>query len=135
MNTEARIPSQRETHLGYYLSHPSPSGMGDVQKELGLSTASSFVIQVKNPSAPATGPQPVRGKGAEYPNWLMQSIFGSRAPGEGGPARGREKYGLRFASCEVAELLDYLKAQLLMIAARPGEEGLEESLQEGRGEG
>lgn len=65
--------------------------MGDVQKELGLSTASSFVIQVKNPSAPATGPQPVRGKGAEYPNWLMQSIFGSRAPGEGGPARGARK--------------------------------------------
>lgn len=109
--------------------------MGDVQKELGIASASSFVVQVKNPLAPASGPQPVRGKGASYPDWLMQSVFGTAGEGETESARGREEYGLRFASCETPELLDYLNAQLLMIAARSGEEGLEQSLGEGRGEG
>ncbi len=109
--------------------------MGDVQKELGISTASSFIMQVKNSLAPATGPQTARGKGAEYPERLMRGVFGTPGRGESGPARGREKYGLRFASCETIELLDFLNSQLLMLAARSGEEGLEGSLGESRGEG
>lgn len=109
--------------------------MGEVQKDLGISTASSFIVQIKNPLAPATGPQAPRGKGADYPEWLMHDVFGSVGGGETEPARGREEYGLRFVSCETIELMDYTHAQLLMIAARPGEEGLEESLGEGRGEG
>lgn len=134
VNSDAPTPSKRETHFGYHLSHPPPEEMGDVQKELGIATASSFIIQVKNPLAPATGLQPVRTKGAEYPDWLMQNVFGTPGEGETTQARGREKYGLRFTSCETPELLDYQQAQLLMIAARSGEEGLEESLGEGRGE-
>lgn len=65
----------------------------------------------------------------------MHGVFGTAGEGETEPARGREEYGLRFASCETPELLDYRNTQLLMIVARSGEEGLEESLGEGRGEG
>jgi hypothetical protein len=63
----------------------------------------------------------------------MEGVFGGL--GETKQTRGREKYGLRFASCETPELLDYLSTQLLMIAARSGEAELEVSLGEGRGEG
>lgn len=135
VNSVAPTPSKRETHLGYHLSHPPPEEMGEVQKDLGISAASSFIVQIKNPLAPATGPQAPRGKGADYPEWLMHGVFGSAGAGETEPARGREEYGLRFASCETIGLMDYTHAQLLMIAARPGEEGLEETLGEGRGEG
>ena len=68
-------------------------------------------------------------KGAEYPEDIMVDVFGK------GGRKGRENYGLRFAPCERPELLNYEGAQLLFIAARDGEEGLEESLGEGRGEG
>ncbi|EAU86308.2 hypothetical protein CC1G_08032 [Coprinopsis cinerea okayama7 len=128
VNSEARTPSQRETHLGYHVSHPSKTEMGDVQAELGIHTSSSFVLQVKNPLAPSTNPQMSHSKQAEYPDWIMEKVFGT------GGLRGREDYGLRFASCETPELLDAVGAQVLMIAARGGEEGLEISLGDGRGE-
>jgi hypothetical protein len=90
-------------------------------------------VQVKNPLAPANNPQQAHSKPAEYPEWIMRDIFGkSNSKNQG---RGRESYGLRFASCETPELLDYKGAQLLLIAARQGEEGLETSLGEGRGRG
>ncbi|KAF8957285.1 hypothetical protein BDZ97DRAFT_1670316 [Flammula alnicola] len=132
VNSEAEVPSERESHLGYHISHPGPKEMGDVQSSLGIYSASSFILQVKNPLAPATGPQQVHSKSADYPDWIMQGVFGV---GEGSAehSRGRESYGLRFASCETPELLDYEGAQLLLIAAREGEEGLEKSLGEGRG--
>ncbi|KAF8879093.1 hypothetical protein CPB84DRAFT_1793614 [Gymnopilus junonius] len=126
------MPSQRETHFGYHLSHPPPSEFGAVQESLGIYPASSFIIQVKNPLAPATGPQQSHGKGAEYPESLMRDVFGT-AEGLEHQARGRHSYGLRFTSCETPELLDYKGAELLFIAARSGEKGLEESLGEGRG--
>ncbi|KAF7768341.1 hypothetical protein Agabi119p4_7584 [Agaricus bisporus var. burnettii] len=134
VNGAAPTPSKRVTHLGYHLSHPPPEEMGEVQSDLGIAIASSFVVQVKNPLAPATGPQAPRGKGADYPERLMHDVFGSAEGGDKEPTRGREGYGLRFASCETIELMDFTHAQLLMIAAKPGEEGLEESLGEGRGE-
>lgn len=102
--------------------------MGNVQKSLGISPASSYVLQVKNPRAPSTGPQQVHSKPAEYPAWIMHDIFK-----EG--KRGRDWYGLRFAPCGIPELLDYKGAELLLIAAREGEEGLKKSLGEGRGAG
>jgi len=102
--------------------------MGDVQKSLGVYSASSYILQVKNPQAPPTGPQQVHSKPAEYPTWVMHDIFGQ---GE----RGRSRYGLRFVPCGTPELLDYRGAELLFIAAREGEEGLEKSLGEGRGVG
>ncbi|KAF8074073.1 hypothetical protein FPV67DRAFT_1577176 [Lyophyllum atratum] len=125
VNNDASVPSKRETHFGYYISHPSE--VGEVQEELGIGKASSFVMQVKNPLAPNTGEQRMTGKGADYPKEIMRDVFG-----EGG-AKGRESYGLRFAPCHTPELLDYKGAQLLLIAARGGEEGLETSLGEGRG--
>jgi hypothetical protein len=109
--------------------------LGDVQTSLGIYSASSFVVQIKNPLAPANTPQQVHSKPAEYPDWFMRNIFG-KSEGHGqAQARGRKSYGLRFASCETPELLDYKGAELLLIAARDGEEGLEVSLGEGRGKG
>ena len=132
VNSEASTPSKRETHLGYYLSHPSGEQMGEVQETLGIHQASSFVLQVKNPLAPPTGPGQVglpKGSRAHYPKDIMEGVFGQ------GGKRGRESYGLRFAACERQEMLDYEGTELLFIAARSGEEGLEQSLGEGRGQG
>ncbi|KAA1468041.1 hypothetical protein DENSPDRAFT_814046 [Dentipellis sp. KUC8613] len=127
VNNDPRVPSGRETHLGYHLSHPSD--MGEVQEALGIHTASSFVLQVKNPLAPPSGGQ--RGlsedRRAKYPDWVMKDIFGK------GGEKGRESYGLRFASVERPELLDYEGTELLLIASHMGDEGLETSLGEGRG--
>ena len=136
VNTQKGPPSSRETHLGYHLSHPGLEHFGEVQKALGIHEASSFVVQVKNPVAPNTGS--VRAglpssRTTEYPDYLMDDVFGC---GKGDKhSRGREAYGLRFASIERKELLDYEGAELLFIAARSGEQGLETSLGEGRGEG
>ncbi|CDO73062.1 hypothetical protein BN946_scf185007.g116 [Trametes cinnabarina] len=129
-NEAARTPSQRETHFGYHLSHPDDEHFGEVQEALGIHKASSFVLQVKNPLAPPSGPAQVglpKGRRAEYPEEILEGVFGK------GGERGRESYGLRFASVERRELLDYEGAELLFIAARSGEQGLETSLGEGRG--
>lgn len=130
VNSEGRTPSSRETHLGYHLSHPSPENFGDVQEALGIHQASSFIVQVKNPDAPNTAGARIGGsKKAEFSREIMNGVFGA------GGSRGRESFGLRFASVEQKEMLDYEGAELLLIAARSGEGGLEESLGEGRGEG
>jgi hypothetical protein len=131
VNNDPSVPSKRETRLGYHISHPPPNEMGDVQASLGIYAASSFLLQVKNPLAPSSGPGAgfAAGKGAEYPDWIIEKVFGK------GGRKGRENYGLRFACCETMELLDYERAQLLFIAARGGDEGLEDSLGDGRGEG
>ena len=126
------MPSSRETHLGYHLSHPAPEELGEVQEVLGIHTASSFIVQVKNPLAPPTGSAQVglpSSRRAQYPEEFLTSVFGK------GGERGRESYGLRFVPVVRKELLDYEGAELLLIAARSGEEGLEASLGEGRGRG
>ncbi|KAG6846176.1 hypothetical protein H0H93_015588, partial [Arthromyces matolae] len=128
VNNEPTVPSKRATHFGYHISHPSPSELGSVQEELGIGEAASFVMQVKNPLAPAMAPQQAHTKGAEYSEDILTGVFG-----KGGGKKGREKYGLRFATCEMPELLDYERAEVLLIAARGGEEGLETSFGEGRG--
>ncbi|KDQ63331.1 hypothetical protein JAAARDRAFT_119687 [Jaapia argillacea MUCL 33604] len=127
VNNDPSTPSKAETHLGYHLSHPSPSELGQVQTDMRIFSASSFILQVKNPLAPATGRGAPRGKGTEYPQEIMTKVFGKGV-------RGREKYGLRFASISRPEILDYSGTQLLLIGAREGEVGLEASLGEGRGE-
>lgn len=135
VNADARTPSARETHLGYHLSHPTPEDFGDVQKVLGIHPASSFVVQVKNPLAPNTGGVRVglpTSKRAEFPEYIMSDVFGA---GNASDHKGREEYGLRFASVERKEMLDYEGVELLFIASRSGEEGLDASLGEGRGEG
>ncbi|KAI0803202.1 hypothetical protein BC629DRAFT_109147 [Irpex lacteus] len=130
VNSSSQTPSSRETHLGYHISHPASDNFGEVQEALGIHQASSFVLQVKNPDAPNTGPHNIglpKGRRAEFPEHIMKEVFGK------GGGRGRESYGLRFASVERKELLDIEGAELLFIAARSGEEGLETSLGEGRG--
>jgi len=135
VNSDADTPSARVTHLGYHVSHPPPAELSDVQMSLGIYSASSFILQIKNPQAPANGPQQAHSKGAEYPNWIMRDIFGAASAGQSTKTKGRNEYGLRFASCETPELLNYKGADLILIAAKDGEEGLETSLAEGRGNG
>lgn len=135
VNADAEVPSERETHLGYHLSHPTPAEFGEVQKVLGIHTASSFVMQVKNPLAPNTGGVRVglpKSRRVDYPEHIMKEVFGS---GETSKGQRRQSFGLRFAGVERTEMLDYEGVELLFIAARSGEEGLDTSLGEGRGGG
>ena len=74
VNTDTNVMSKRETHLGYHISHPKSSEMG---KSLGIHSASSLALQVKNLHAPTTGPRQVRTKGADYPAWIMRDVFGA----------------------------------------------------------
>jgi hypothetical protein len=130
VNIEPRVSSQRSTHLGYCLSNPAE--LGEPQEALGLRSSPSFVVQVKNPLARVPGGQRVGlspNRHANYPDWIINNIFGR------GRGTGREDYGLRFAPVESIELLEYEGAELLLIAARAGEEGSETSLGEGRGDG
>ena len=132
INNNPRIPSERTTHLGYHLSHPSASELGKVQKALGIQPAAAFVIEVKNPLAPTTSNQFVGRRPeerAKYPEDVMTDVFGM------GGSKGREDYGLRFSSVETAELLDYEGAEVLLIASKAGKAGMEEKLGEGTGEG
>lgn len=104
--------------------------MGEVQEALGIQKASSFVLQVKNPLAPNTGGvrTPSSSKQVDYPESIMKSVFGQGT-------KGRESYGLRFVDCQTIELLEHEGAELLLIASRSGEKGVETSLGGGRGEG
>lgn len=129
VNNDAGVPSQRSTHLGYRLSHPHDDQLGQVQEELRIYPASSFTLKAKNPFSPSTHPAVGNTKVAEYPQHIMKNIFG-----EGG-ANSREDFSRDFASIESTQLLDYRDAQLLFIAARSGDEGLEKSLGDGRGQG
>ncbi|KAK7057842.1 hypothetical protein R3P38DRAFT_3546747 [Favolaschia claudopus] len=123
VNNDAQKPSQETTYLGYSLSHPSPSDFGPVQEALGIHRASAFVLQVKNPEAPGG----MTKNDIKYPPAVMEGVFGKGT-------RGREATGLRFAPCSKPQMLDYTGVELLLVAVRGGEQGLEESLGEGRGE-
>ncbi|KAF7436572.1 hypothetical protein PC9H_003405 [Pleurotus ostreatus] len=126
VNNEPSVPSKAATHLGFFISHPEK--MGEVQEALGIQKASSFVLQVKNPLAPNTGGvRTPSSKQVNYPESIMKSVFGQGT-------KGRESYGLRFVDCQTIELLEYEGAELLLIASRSGEEGVETSLGGGRGE-
>ena len=129
VNSRGKTPSRNETHLAYHLSHP-PAAEG-VQEELGIHTASSFVVQVKNPEVePGSFGQRIglpAWKRAKYPEGIMKYVYEKNTKGR--------SYSLRFAPCSCIELLDYAGAELLLIAARSGVEGVDQSLGEKRGEG
>ncbi len=73
-------------------------------------------------------------KTAQYPDSLLREVFGIGG-GKSWARRGRKLHGLRFANCETTELLDYEDAQILLIAGREGETGIEKSLGEEGGKG
>ena len=129
VNSEGKVPSRNSTHLGYHLSHPTE--LGDVQKALGIDIASSFVIQVKNPNAEVPAGQRVglpKSRRAVYSEDIMKNVFGKED-------KGRSSAGLRFTNCNCIELLDHEGVELLLIPARTGVKGNDESLGEQRGEG
>ena len=104
--------------------------MGEVQQALGIQTASSFILQVKNPLAP-TQPGAGRTSGkAEFSKDIMENLFGKGGKG------GRESYGRRFISADPATLLDYEGCELLLIASRSGQKGIEAHVgkEDGQGE-
>lgn len=130
VNNDPSVPSKRATHLGYYLSHPSEPG--DVQKELGIYASASFTLQIRNPTAPATGGQRVGlsdKQKAVFPEEAMHAVFGV---GEKGTD---QSVGLRFASINTPELLDYEGAELIFIASHADDEGVDHDLEENRGAG
>ncbi|KAI6031561.1 hypothetical protein BKA83DRAFT_88020 [Pisolithus microcarpus] len=90
VNTRGKTVSRNATHFGYHLSHPSEGG--EVQLELGIHTASSFVLQVKNPEAePGSFGQRIglpAGRRAKYPEGILKYVFERET-------RGRS-YGLAF---------------------------------------
>ncbi|KAJ7194855.1 hypothetical protein GGX14DRAFT_677983 [Mycena pura] len=126
VNNEARIPSQETTYLGYRLSHPAPPALGPVHAALGIHRAGAFVLQVKNPETPGSGAT-TTAKAVSFPREIMHAVFGQGR-------RGRDPRGLRFAPCAQPRMLDYAGVELLLVAVRAGEAGLEESLGDGRGD-
>ncbi|KAJ7165516.1 hypothetical protein C8R43DRAFT_878483, partial [Mycena crocata] len=127
VNSPAQKLSDEKTYLGYSLSHPAPSDFGPVQTALGIQRAAAFVLQVKNPQAPTSEGGASTTKDVVYPPVIMDNVFGKGT-------RGRDPAGLRFAPCSRPEMLDYVGTEMLLVAVRGGESGLEDSLGEGRGE-
>ncbi|KAJ7125751.1 hypothetical protein C8R43DRAFT_1240614 [Mycena crocata] len=109
VNSAAQKVSDEKTYLGYSLSHPAPSDFGPVQIALVERGWSAIDFET-----------------VEYPTAIMDSVFGKGT-------RGRDPMGLRFAPCARPEMLDYVGTELLLVAVRGGEAGLENSLGEGRG--
>ncbi|TFK69447.1 hypothetical protein BDN72DRAFT_796481, partial [Pluteus cervinus] len=113
---QSRFQSRWETYLGFYLSHPPPpSGLGIgtlVQRAFGLvNRAMSFQIRVKNPLASPNREGQVEAEPAVYPRELM-SVFGCS----------------NFAYCARIKMLDYLRAQIILMSPKVGMEGLEEDI-------
>ncbi|KAJ7252360.1 hypothetical protein B0H12DRAFT_1202606 [Mycena haematopus] len=123
VNNDAQKPSQETTYLGYSISHPAADAFGPAQTALGIHHAGAFVLQVKNPEASGG----LSNKRVVYPPAIMDGVFGKGT-------RGRDPTGLRFAPCTKPQMLDYTGVELLLVAVRGGESGLEETLGDGRGE-
>ncbi|KAI0308319.1 hypothetical protein B0F90DRAFT_1807553 [Multifurca ochricompacta] len=125
VNNELRVPSERSTHSGYCLSHPAEPDQP--QKSLGLHTSPSR-LKIHSHLLQAVGALGYRQRSAQSTrtgSWMISL--------EGAAKKGARIF--RFASVESVELLEYEGAELLMMAARAGGEGLETSLGEGRGDG
>ncbi|KAG8947845.1 hypothetical protein FRC04_010203 [Tulasnella sp. 424] len=100
-------PSQRATHLLYYLTHPAPDKIGEIQEELSIYVSGSFIIQIKNPKAsnpPRAGLRP--DKKAQYGEEVIAEKFGGDA--ETGTGR-------RFIAPNPASMLDFEGTEMLMI--------------------
>jgi hypothetical protein len=118
------MPSQRTTHLVYFLTHPAENEMGDVQKDFSIYFTASFIVQMNSvhladhvQQSPAAQLQPqVRnptssqnpaGKHANYLDEIVQEQFGGAA--DKGPGR-------KFVAVNPPGLMDFSGAQLLLIA-------------------
>ena len=98
------------------------SGLGIgtlVQRAFGLvNRAMSFQIRVKNPLASPNREGQVEAEPAVYPRELM-SVFGCS----------------NFAYCARIKMLDYLRAQIILMSPKVGMEGLEEDIGRNRAKG
>ncbi|KAH0578087.1 hypothetical protein H2248_005552 [Termitomyces sp. 'cryptogamus'] len=92
VNNDPEVPYKRATHFGHHISHPS--SIRNVQKELGIGKAASFILQVTNRVALAMGPQQAHSKSVKHP--------------EGGKSGGP-----RFVRRETLQLLDYKGTEVL----------------------
>jgi len=100
-------PSQRATHLVYFLTHPSPDELGGIQKELSIYSSGSFIVQIKNPHAsnPPQAGLPADKK-ADYGEDLIDEKFGGDAD---------HGTGKRFIAPNPAGMLDFENTDMLMI--------------------
>ncbi|KAH0578085.1 hypothetical protein J132_07103 [Termitomyces sp. J132] len=92
VNNDPEVPYKRATHFGHHISHPS--SIRNVQKELGIGKAASFILQVTNPVALAMGPRQAHSKSVKH-------------------LEGRESCGPRFVRRETLQLLDYKGTEVL----------------------
>jgi len=100
-------PSQRATHLVYFLTHPSPNEVGSIQKELSIHESDSFIVQIKNPHAsnPPQAGLPADKK-ADYGEELIEEKFGGDAD---------HGTGKRFIAPNPAGMLDFENTEMLLI--------------------
>ena len=118
-------PSQRTTHLVYFLTHPGKKEIGPIQKELSIYESGSFIIQVrpirssygigvhsavrqiKNPKASTPANAGLRkDKRADYGDDILDDKFG----GDADKGAGR-----RFIAPNPASMLDFTGSEMLMI--------------------
>ncbi|PWN20707.1 hypothetical protein BCV69DRAFT_197033 [Microstroma glucosiphilum] len=115
--SQTEPPSSRQVRLSYALSHPhDDKDFGDVQTELGLHKESSVLLQMRNPTLPATGAgAPPAGldpsSRAQLSDGELQETFGGNA----------ESKGTNYARPENLDLLDRAGVELLMIKKREQE--------------
>jgi hypothetical protein len=94
------VRHDRHTHLAYALEQPGRSGQ--VQRDLNVEPAASYVVAVRNPAAPVPP--------------AFRARFPSREPDL--PPEFRVRFGeRRFVPLDPAELLDLPGIQLLLIGA------------------
>ncbi|CBQ67777.1 conserved hypothetical protein [Sporisorium reilianum SRZ2] len=102
-------PSSREVRLTYHLSHPSSDDFGQVQEELGLHSASSVLVQMRNPTLAPTGPgAPAAGLPEDQRAILTKDELEQNFGGD-------VKKGNRYARPEEPALLDRKGVELLLI--------------------
>ena len=90
------------------MSHPSPSELGPVQEALSIYPSGSVIIQVKNPTSSSNprGASLAESKRADYPDEIIDEVFGGDADGK----------GRKFVPANPISLLNYDGAEILMIA-------------------
>ena len=93
----------RHTHLAFALEQPAGSGgSGEVQRDLNVEPAASYVVAVRNPAVPMPP--------------AFRSRFATREPDV--PPELRPRFGeRRFVPLDPPELLDLPGIQLLLIGA------------------
>lgn len=111
----------------YFLTHPFPDEIGDVQKALSVHESGSFILQVRNPTsnqnAPGVGLHP--SKRAEYPEEVIEENFGGSADGAG--------TGRKFVAPNPVGMLDFQGTEVLIIPEKHDADEVLDDTEEAKG--